>query len=123
MTTNAAKARALIAWFDDLREATDLLAASLRTPLHRLTLGLISIQGTYAAAKATGMLDAVLARHSTFAHAVDTAGVWVGLGSTVIALYTQRKGEAKALLESKRRETSGNFAAVGAQPTAERKEP
>ncbi len=122
-TTNAAKARALIAWLADLREATDLLAASLRGPLHKITLTLISIQGTFGAAKAAGMLDALLASHPRFAHAVDSTGVWVGLGSTVIALYTQRRGEAAALLESKRRETASAVPAVGAQPESERKDP
>lgn len=115
-TSNTAKARALIAWFDDLRDATDLLAASLRTPLHRITLTLISIQGTFAAAKASGMLDSVFAAHHTAAHLADTVGVWVGLGSTVIALYTQRKGEAAALLESKRRDTAAAVAVVAAPP-------
>lgn len=119
--SNAAKARALIAWFDDLREATDLLAASLRGPLHKVTLSLITVQGTFAAAQAAGLLDAVLAAHPRFHHVVNSTGVWVGLGSTVIALYTQRKGEAAALLESKRRDTAAAVAAV--QPTTERNDP
>ena len=122
MTTSTAKARALIAWFADLRDATDLLAASLRTPLHRMTLSLIALQVSFGAAKAAGMLDSILAAHPHFAHAVDSVGVWVGAGSAFIALYTQRKGEARALLESKRRETSGNFSAV-TQPSNERKDP
>lgn len=119
MATNAAKARAFIAWLADLREATDLLAASLRGPLHKITLTLITAQLTCAAAKSAGLFDAI----PSVGHAVDVVGVWVGAGSAIIALYTQRKGEAKALLESKRRETSGNFAAVGATPTTERKDP
>lgn len=125
MSTPTAKARAFIAWLDDLREATDLLAAGLRGPLHKLTLSLISFQGTFAAAKAIGMLGPILAAHPRFAHAVDSAGVWVGLSSTIIALYTQRKGEAAALLETKRRETAASVAVVqsGATPASERHDP
>jgi hypothetical protein len=104
--SNAAKARAILAWFSDLREATDLLAAGLRGPLHKITLGLISVQATFAAARSAGLFDAVLANHVSARHLLDTLGVWVGLVSTVVALYTQRKGEAASLIEAKRRATS-----------------
>lgn len=115
--TNAAKARALIAWFADLREATDLLAASLRTPLSRLSLTLMAAQATAAGMKAAGML----APFPRISHAVDLSSLWVGTGATVIAFFTQRKGEATALLAAKRRE-SGNFPATGATPTIEHKD-
>ncbi len=97
----------------------------MRTPLHRLTLSLITVQGAVAAAKASGAFDALFAAHSRVAHVYDALGVWVGLGSTVIALYTQRKGEATALLEAKRRDTAAALSAVspGAQPNTERTDP
>jgi len=75
----------------DVLDGIDLIAARVRIWLAGTTKTLILAQGMYSA----GLLD-------KYVPAESRAAKWVGFAGLIIALYTQRKGEATALLEAKK---------------------
>lgn len=87
----------------DVLDGIDLIAARVRIWLAGTTKALILAQGMYSA----GLLDKYIPQTSR-------AAKWVGFSGMIVALYTQRKGEAAALLAAKKIEAE--TPAVPAKP-------
>lgn len=86
-------------------DGVDLVAARVRLWLSGTTKFMIAAQGAYAA----GLLDKYIPPSSRYAK-------WVGFAGLFVALYTQRKGEAAALLAAKKIEAQPQATAEPPKP-------